>query len=469
MDRRAFISRSLVGSGVALSGPAFWRAAYAEPAVPGPGPYGTLDGRTADELGLVLPEGFTARVVATSGEVVPGTEYTWHGFPDGGACFADPDGGWVYASNSEIGDQKGGVGALRFDADGEVVDAYRLVSGTSRNCGGGPTPWGTWLTGEEVLTGLIWECDPFEADSGVPRPLLGAFNHEAAAVDPDGQAIYLTEDWPDGRFYRFTPDAYPDLDAGVLEVAIEAEDGSVTWGPVEDPAGTTVATREQGGGTPYDGGEGIWCEDGVVFWTTKGDDVVRMYHLEDQRMEVLYDAATIPDAPLTGVDNITRSAAGDLYVCEDSGNMELVLISAEREVTPFCRFEGQEISELAGVAFSPAGDRLYISSQRGGPGNAGLTYEIAGPFRQPVVEEPPATTTTIADLAAPSPDLPDGDGDGDSNLLLGIGAGAVVVAAAVGAGVALRRRRAGSATGDPVATDDEDPTGDGVGTPDTPH
>ncbi|HEX5097398.1 MAG TPA: translocation protein TolB, partial [Acidimicrobiia bacterium] len=88
-------------------------------------PYGDLN--PPDANGLMLPNGFRSRVVGTSGEVVTGTNYTWHVFPDGGATFAMPDGGWVYASNSEIpGGTAGGVGALRFDAGGQIVDAYPI-------------------------------------------------------------------------------------------------------------------------------------------------------------------------------------------------------------------------------------------------------------------------------------------------------------------------------------------------------
>ena len=47
-------------------------------------------------------------IVAVTGEPVPGTSYSWHRKPDGGAVFAALDGGWVYVSNSEVGGNRGG-------------------------------------------------------------------------------------------------------------------------------------------------------------------------------------------------------------------------------------------------------------------------------------------------------------------------------------------------------------------------
>ena len=36
-------------------------------------------------------------------------------------------------------------------------------------------------------------------------PALGTFNHEAVAVDAANRHLYLTEDRPDGAFFRFVP------------------------------------------------------------------------------------------------------------------------------------------------------------------------------------------------------------------------------------------------------------------------
>ena len=388
MGRRQFV-RSMVASGIGAAGAvgvvAALRASGAvgialasTTAGAGASPYGPL--QRADTNGIMLPAGFTSRLLATSGDRVAGTTFVWHSAPDGGTCFPSADGGWVYVSNSEVDGGNGGVSVLRFDADGTIAGAYRILTGTNRNCAGGRTVAGTWLSCEENGTiGQVYECDPQVAGQGVLRAGLGSFNHEAAVEDPIGRAVYLTEDDPAGRLYRFVPDVAGDLSEGRLFAASVAADGKVTWRPT-----TSSAPDRRANTTVFNGGEGLWIEDRILYVTTKGDRRVWTLDLDAQVIDLFYDAAVTPGAALNAVDNCTvHSPSADVFVCEDGGNMEVCLITTDSPTTvvaPFVRIIGHATSEWTGVAFSPDHRRMYLSSQRGDDGR-GRTYEIAGPFR----------------------------------------------------------------------------------------
>ncbi len=492
MDRRHFLRTAIAGAGAGVVVPSLGMVhahAQVAPATPGESPYGPLSA-SPDENGLLLPDGFTSRVVAVAGEPVGSTDYLWHAFPDGAATFDDGAGGWYYVCNSEVFDfltpEAGGVSAIHFGPDGEVLDAYRILEGSNSNCAGGPTPWGTWLSCEENLaeTGRVFECDPTGAQPAVEHAAMGRWAHEAVAVDPVDEMLYLTQDHPEGLLYRFTPDAYPDLSQGTLEACLVADDGSVTWSTVSDPSGTTAPTRTQvPGATVFPGNEGIWYHDGWIYFTTKLDHSVHSIDLRSQSYVLVWrgdpDGLGVEAAVLSGVDNITVNAGtGELIVAEDGGNMELIVITPEGAIAPFVRIQGQEGSEMTGPVFTPNRDRLYFSSQRGPalktvgeivPGidsddlGAGVTYEIVGPFRgqvepAPATETsstttPPAPTTIQAptttlqaaqdaqDTAASGP-ATDGDDSDDGGSVVPFAVGGAVAVAAVGAVVAWRRRNA---------------------------
>ncbi len=392
-DRRRFLQGTLGGMGAFLMGSSMFGCGGSS----GASTYGRIAElgplQDPDENGIRMPEGFRSRIVARTGEPpATSSSYLWPASPDGGATFATPDGGWIYVANSES--IPGGVGALRFSSNGNVVDAYPILEEeTLLNCAGGLTPWGTWLSCEEWDGGKVWECDPTGRRPAVLRNRLGIFKHEAAAVDPDTGFIYMTEDQPDGRLYRYRPESRsrtgrPNLKTGVIDVAqiVEGESGAIVWHELPDPEFVgEVPTRHQiPESTAFIGGEGIWYQDGLVVFGTKTDNRIWQIDISAQTIEILYDPLSSSSPVLTGVDNVTISSFGEVLVAEDGGDMELCLVRPDGAAQPICQITEHPLSEITGPAFDPSGTRLYLSSQLGQTDDIfkslGITYEISGPF-----------------------------------------------------------------------------------------
>jgi hypothetical protein len=337
------------------------------------------------ETRILVPRGFEPRLVARSGyPSTPNSAYAWHVSPDGGACFDTGDGGWIYVSNSEASDIDGGVGALRFDANGTVVDSYSILSGSRKNCSGGPTPWNTWLSCEEVDDGLVWECDPFANSAPRAYDSMGLFEHEAACVDPLTRQVYLTEDHRQGCLYRFTPDAaltaaIPDLGAGLLEVAIVAG-GFVEWRQVPDPRAGSGGLRSQvADATRFAGGEGIDIFERYLRFTTKYDNRVWQINLMDDSIEDIQRL----DGRVNDVDDLTHTPDGAILVAEDGPSMRILYLADQgADPVTLVQLPDHQLSEMTGLAFDPLGTRLYFSSQRGSTehGVYGLTFELSGDF-----------------------------------------------------------------------------------------
>ena len=393
LNRRDFIRSSAIAAGALSFNPTFLRGAFARQAKPGPSPYGEL--RAPDTNGLRLPEGFSSRLLGRGTLPVPGTTYTLPAFPDGAAIYPQDDGGWIMAVNSEHPlPGQGGASSLRFDRDGNVVDAYRILGGTQTNCSGGKTPWNTWLSCEEHEEGHTWDCDIYGQKPAVELPALGTFSHEAACVDPIGKRVYQTEDEGDSGFYRFTPDSYPDLTKGLLEVAIVDKHGLVEWKRVPDTAAMTTPTRRQlPGMTKFRRGEGLFFEYPFAYVTTTSDSKIHAYNVITETMEVLWSGDEVKEnSPLVDTDQMTKTEAGEIFVCEDEGELRISVLSADgRIVAPFLQLDGPEHTsspefgnETTGIVFDPSGTRMYFSAQRSYAW--GAIYEITGPFRRDRVD-----------------------------------------------------------------------------------
>lgn len=420
-------------------------------------PFGPLQ---PDPDGLFdLPEEFSYKIISNFGDKMDDGLWVPHR-PDGMATFPADNDLTILIRNHEVNAAKGGAeGAFGEDfaltnqldpeefydrgqdnnpgqggtttivydtAKQEVVCEFLSLAGTLRNCAGGPTPWNSWLSCEEIVTkpddvyaqahGYVFEVPATtEIGRATPTPIkaMGRFNHEAVAVDPDSDVIYLTEDDSEGLLYRFIPNTPGKmLDGGTLQALAIRENPSfdtrnwdgrtvevgqeldVAWIDLEDIDNPDGDLRHRGfadGAARFARGEGMWYgNDAVYFACTNGgpEELGQIWKYTPSTSEVSPDEANSPgtlelfvesmdNTIIENADNLTVTPWGDLIVCEDTGeNQDMSGITPEGKVYKLGR-NAKSNSELAGATFSPDGSTLFMNIQ-----HSGITMAITGPWEK---------------------------------------------------------------------------------------
>jgi len=432
LDRRGFfkLSAALAG-GAALGG-------LALPASPvaAAGDYGPLTPTPAENDGvtyLALPEGFRYVVFGAAGSLMSDGTIT-PGAHDGMGAFALPNGHIRLIRNHELrsaatplgdpakaydGKAAGGTTSLEWDpTTRRLVASFVSLSGTVRNCAGGVTPWGTWLSCEETTDGpaqgytkphgYVFEVPASATGQVTAQPLtaLGRAAWEAAVVSPETGDIYLTEDRRPSGLYRFVPKKQPAgsgkgrLAEGVLQMLrirgpkpfdqydtytgeIVGKTLWVDWVTIDDPTGNLFAQGWARGGARFNRLEGAWYHQGHIYFdATSGGDagLGQIWKLNPtwKTLELIYES---PDLnALENPDNLTVTPKGNLLICEDGPGQDylrgLYRDGQTWKIFPFARNE-LNTAELAGACFSPDGKYLFVNIY-----SPGYTFAIWGPWER---------------------------------------------------------------------------------------
>ena len=450
LDRRSF-ARGLMATafaGLALHSRQVSAAVLSEGrgfGTPVPDPAAILD----------LPPGFSYRIVSQFGQTMSDGRRVPNS-ADGMGCTTLPDGRLCLMRNHELGPDEldygacpvgtggdaaafdchrggsgealpGGVSTIILDPETLAVEAqYLSLVGTIRNCSGGLTPWGSWLSCEEDVSrrsgkigqdhGWVFEMPvaPGKLVSAEPIRAMGRFNHEAAVCDPKSGAIYMTEDRHESLLYRFLPAEAGALQKGGRLQALAFVDpaqsadtrnwagarfagrswADVRWidlDDVESPADDLRRRGAKAGAAVFARGEGIHGGDGEIYFTCTSGGPARRGQIMRYRPSPAEGTAVEARAPgrlqlflestdpghFSFGDNLTVAPSGDLIVCEDRRGAKpdnwLRGVTPEGEVYPFARVTAQ--TKVSGVCFAPDGKTMFLNLY-----SPARTIAVRGPF-----------------------------------------------------------------------------------------
>ncbi|WP_247232299.1 alkaline phosphatase PhoX [Telluribacter sp. SYSU D00476] len=415
-----------------------------------------------DPHGLLnLPKGFTYQIISRQGETMSDGLLV-PGLPDGMGTFRGTNGKTILIRNHELSPdpiwgspygldgslaskvdrsllydpgsggrpELGGTTTLVYNpATARVERQFLSLTGTARNCAGGPTPWNTWLTCEETIKragfegcqkdhGFVFEVpatDYPRLHPAVPIKPMGRMNHEAVAVDPRTGIVYMTEDISDSLIYRYLPTVPRQLHKGGTLQALMIRDQKsvdtrnwptltapvfpvgqtfdVMWVDLEEVESPDDDLRYQGfdkGAARFARTEGMWFGNNEVYFAcTNGgkSQLGQVFRYVPSSQEGKPQEKSSPGKLelfiesnstelLQNCDNLTVAPWGDVILCEDNDHPFLVGVTPKGELYRLAENVAHK-TEFAGGVFSPTGETYFVNMQ-----GTGMTIAITGPWHK---------------------------------------------------------------------------------------
>ena len=337
---------------------------------------------TREDLGIQMSAGLNVKLIAKTGDKVQyangeESDDRWHTKSDAaGIVPLDPEnpleGGYVYMSNSES-DDEGGVYGLYFDKDGNIVDYKALLTGTRYNCGGGLTPWNTWVSCEEDGDdGQCWQVDPVNMKAEETKLGGDGGNYESVACDDrvyDQPVFFTTEDEEDGALRRFvaTQHGWDALHSDGETTFLNIIDGNTFEWTTDEGVGRNSAKKY------FPKTEGIQVHEGKVYFMSK--EFQRMYILDLENFtytaestgKKFYGEGSFGGQPDQHMFGPSRKY---LYFTED-GSSDPGIYARYHDGTYFTMFQAirggiHTDDETIGIALSPDHKRFYAGFQDNG-------------------------------------------------------------------------------------------------------